>query len=137
MAPDIDGSDDGPAAEEIRRLGAAKEYAPLLMDIVAHPYEWVSLDEFAMLNPELVSDEIVTRLETLRTAGVLKVSTAGDTSTSREYYALTPTARTVFERHNMLAAEPLKEMFAHIEHSDDFLRLLDAPRPVESAAETE
>jgi DNA-binding PadR family transcriptional regulator len=70
-------------------------------------------------------------LAKLREAGVVAYADAPEQSPGepRRYYYLTDDARAVFDRNNMFAPEPLKELFDRIDHTDEFLELLEKPRP--------
>lgn len=108
-----------------------EECASLIADIVAHPKGLVSPKEFAILNPPLSKSQISKRLNKLRESGVIAYENSPDQSPGepRRYYHLTNEAREVFDRNNMFAPGPLSEMFDQIDHSEEFLRLIEKPRP--------
>jgi transcription initiation factor IIE alpha subunit len=132
--------DTSPAVEQTVTMISAVDdeaCASLVADIVAHPSGLVSPKEFALLNPPFSKSKISKRLTKLREAGVVAYADAPDQSPGepRRYYYLTDDARAVFDRNNMFAPEPLKELFDRIDHTDEFLELLEKPRP-DVAAET-
>ncbi|MCY4729978.1 hypothetical protein KY092_05330 [Natronomonas gomsonensis] len=118
-------------AAEIQRYGSDEGYAPLIMDLVAHPKGTVSLEELIILNPETSEGTLQERLDTLAKVGVLATATSTRQSSSdnRLYYYLTETARAVFTRNQMFSPDPLKEMFNRLEHTERFCELLEKPRP--------
>jgi DNA-binding PadR family transcriptional regulator len=105
--------------------------ASLVADIVCHPNGLVSPKEFAILNPPLSKSQISKRLTKLREAGVVEYEPSPDQSPGepRRYYYLTDEARHVFDRNNMFDPDPLKEMFDRIDHTDEFVELLEKPHP--------
>jgi hypothetical protein len=121
----------GPEADRIRRLGSDPQYAPLIMDFVAHPSDQVSPTELGWLNPTLSTATIEAHLETLLDGGVLARTAveSSDPEAPAAYYWLTDEARAVFDRHNMFAPEPLRELFERLDHSDEFRELAARPRP--------
>jgi DNA-binding PadR family transcriptional regulator len=108
-----------------------EDCASLVADIVGHPNGLVSPKEFAILNPPLSKSQISKRLKKLHEAGVVAHEKSPDQSPGepRKYYYLTEQAREVFDRNNMFAPSPLEEMFNRINHSEEFLELLEKPRP--------
>jgi hypothetical protein len=111
-----------------QKLGSDPQYAPLIADVVAHPSGLVSPVEFAILNPEWSTNTIDERLTTLTAAGVFD-SVQGETDEQRTYYYVTDEARAAFDRNEMFAPEPLRELFNRIDHSDRFRELAERPRP--------
>lgn len=108
-----------------------KACANLIADIVAHPKGLVSPKEFSILNPPFSKSKISNRLTKFREAGVVAYEESLDQSPGepRRYYYLTDKAREVFDRNNMFTPTPLEEMFDRITHTDEFLELLEKPRP--------
>lgn len=121
-------------------VAADSACAELIMDIVGHPKGLVSHKEFTIVNPSLSGSVISKRLSKLQEAGVVDKVDSLDQSPGepRAYYYLTDEARTMFDRNEMFAPNPLRELFDQIEHSSEFLELLEKPRPdvdVETARE--
>jgi hypothetical protein len=116
---------------QIKRVWDDEQYLPLLIDIVSHPKKQVSLREFVILNPSVSESEISKRLEDMRERGAVEKVNSSDSEldTPRDYYFLSERAREVFDSELMLTSEPFEEMFKRINHSDEFLELVELSRP--------
>jgi DNA-binding HxlR family transcriptional regulator len=114
---------------QIMRVWDDEQYLPLLIDIVSHPKRLVSLREFVILNPSVSESEISNRLEDMQERGAVEKVNSSDSDTPRDYYFLSQRAREVFDSELMLTSEPFEEMFKRINHSDEFLELVELSRP--------
>lgn len=113
----------------IRQLASDEMYAPLIMDLIAHPKRMVSQEELSILNPPLPTSVVRTRLIALQNAGIVESVEASKPGNPDMYYMLKNTAREVFGHFQMFEAAPLKEMFERIDHSDEFQALAEIDRP--------
>ena len=124
-------NDSNSLNNEIRQVWDDEQYLPLLIDFIAHPKKLVSLRELVILNPSVSESEICKRLGKMRKKGVVeKVNKPyPELNTPREYYFFTKRARETLDSELMLTSGPLEEMFKRINHSDEFLELVELPRP--------
>lgn len=110
-----------------------KQRANLIADVVGHPKGAPSVKELDYMNPSLEADAIRRHLSILQDVGVLQelVVPSGERVRGYPYkfYALTDTARNLFDRNGLFPSDAWQRQYERVEKTVEIQELEEMPRP--------